>query len=799
VFSTAEPTPGRTQRLMDDYVAIARRRRGSLAATALRTRSVDARQLLAHAVGGTATPVARILAAARDEDHEWLAGLRDEVAPQALADLARVLALQDLRPGDRADAYAVYELTVAVFGDPGPQHQALHVQLAYRLGHRQRVTELLARYPRVPDPVRDAVVTDLANPYAGGDAAATWAGRFQRLLPDDCVRLSDDTDRPPFDRLTVRGAPPDVDGPVVSVLLARDAAAGTALRSILAQSWTGLELLLVGGTGPVPDDPRVRLIDADDRNAALAGATGEFVAFADADTWSHPRRLEHQLAALLADPDAVASTSAAIKVGDDLTLTRPGAEPTAEVSVPSLVFRRAAVLGRIGYPDTVTAGAGTEYLGRIRAAFGDAAVHHLDTPYAFVRAAPAPRADAGPGPTHPARTAYLEASTAWHDRIRAGTADPYRSPSPTLRPFAAPHRLTPGRHPTSYDVVLGGEWSAFGGPQKSMIEEIRALTRRGRRVAIMHLDAYRFMSARRRGLCAQVRQLIDDGVVDRVLPGDDIDTALLVVRYPPVLQFTTDQPSGIRAKQVLILANQAPAERDGSDARYTPRTCADNARRLFGATARWAPQSPTVRDFLAADLEPEELAPFDVPGIIDADAWHVERTWLRGDRPVLGKHSRDNWAKWPADRATLLQAYPAALDIDVRLMGGVQSARALLGPDAELPANWRVYGYDEIDVRSFLGQLDFYVYFPHPNMVEAFGRAILEAMAAGCVVLMPHHFRRTFGDAALYCRPDEVEGVVRHLHADPEQFLELSRTAQGFVRTAFSHDAYADLVATLVD
>jgi hypothetical protein len=827
LLSTSESTTSRTLRLLDDYVAIARRRKGSLAATALRTRSLNARDLLAHAVGGSATPLPVILAAARDEDHAWLAGLRDDIVPESLADLARVIALQDVRPGDLADAYAIYELMLAVLGAglPAPVHQALHVQLAFRLGHRQRVPELLAAYPRVPEPVRDAVLTDLCNPYAGGDDEARWVGRFQRLLPDDCVRLSPATDVAPFDRLTTRGGvaqprpgsvPPATDAPLISVVLVAGAGTDTALRSVLAQSWPALEVLVVGGTSV--DDPRIRPIDGgtcddgDGRNAALAVATGEFVAFTDGDTWSHPRRLEHQVSALLADRGLVATTSPAVEVGEDLTLTRLGSMNPRRVSVPSLLLRREQVLGRLGYLDTVSAGAGAEYLARIRAVFGDEAVRHLDdAAYALVRQVPASRSDFQPGWSHPSRAAYLEAYTAWHEAIRAGTAEEYRSRNAAGRPFAAPLRLTAagagqagqaarrekGRTPT-YDVVLAGEWSAFGGPQKSMIEEIRALTDRGRRVAIMHLDAFRFMAKEPRRICAPVRRLVDEGLVDRVLPGDDVDTSLLVIRYPPVLQFTTALPSGIRAARVVILANQAPSERDGSDARYVPRTCADNARRLFGTAPLWAPQGPAVRDFLAADLAPDELATFDVPGIIDPDAWYVQRTWLRGDRPVIGKHSRDNWAKWPADRASLLQAYPAALDIDVRLMGGVDSARALLGDEA-LPHNWRVYGYDEIDVRTFLEQLDFYVYFPHPNMVEAFGRAILEAMAAGCVVLMPHHFRRTFGEGALYCGPDEVEGVVRHLHADPEAFLRLSRYAQELVRERWSHRAYAELVSSLID
>jgi hypothetical protein len=825
VLSTSESTTSQTRRLLDDYVAIARRRKGSLAATALRTRSLDARELLAHAVGGAATPLPVILAAARDEDHAWLAGVRDGIVPESLAELARVVALQDLRPGDLADAYAIYELMLAVLGadQPAPVHQALHVQLAFRLGHRQRVRELLAAYPRVPEPVREAVLTDLCNPYAGGDDPARWLGRFHRLLPDDCVRLSPASDVALFDRLTTRGGacrpqpgpvPPGTDAPLISVVLAAGVGTDTALRSILAQSWTALEVLVVGGTGV--DDPRIRLVDGgacddgDGRNAALAVATGEFVAFTDGGTWSHPQRLERQVSALLADRDLVATTSAAVEVGDDLTLTRIGSLNPRKLSVPSLLFRREQVLGRLGYLDTVSAGAGAEYLARIRAVFGDEAVRHLDdAAYALVRQTD--RSDFRPGWSHPARAAYREAYTAWHDAIRAGTAQEYRSRNAAGRPFAAPLRLTgagaePAGRPdrrrkgrvATYDVVLAGEWAAFGGPQKSMIEEIRALTDRGRRVAIMHLDAFRFMAKEPRRICAPVRRLVDEGLIDRVLPGDDVETSLLVIRYPPVLQFSTALPSGIRAARVVIVANQAPSERDGSDARYVPRTCADNARRLFGAAALWAPQGPAVRNCLAAELAPDELATFDVPGIIDADAWYVQRTWLRGDRPVIGKHSRDNWAKWPADRAGLVQAYPAAPDIDVRLMGGVDSARALLG-DEPLPDNWRVYGYDEIDVRSFLQQLDFYVYFPHPNMVEAFDRSVLEAMAAGCVVLMPNRFRRTFGDAVVCCEPDEVEGVVRHLHGDPEAFLRLSRHAELVVRQRWSHHAYAELVSTLID
>jgi hypothetical protein len=816
--STPVSPSDRRQRLLDDYVAIARRRKaGTLAATALRSRSLDARALLAHAVGGSATPLPAILAAAHDEDHAWLQSLG--VEPEAPADLARVIAMQELLPNDLSDALAIYELVLAAYGPARipPGHQGMHAQVAYRLGLRDRTRDLLGRYGRMPDAIRSGLQMDLVNPFAGGDGAATWSGLFGRLMPDDCVRLSHDDTLAPFDRLTTPAAAlaPTVarmtrpstagGGPVVSVVVvARRPGPGadTALRSVIAQTWTDLEILLVqeGGDIAVPD-PRIRLVPmpstGDPRNAALDVAGGEFVAFQDIDTWSHPRRLERQLTPLLADLGLVATTSPAIEVADDLTVTRPGNTRQHRLSVSSLVFRRVPVLRRLGFLDTVNAAAGAEYLARIRTVYGDHAVHDVDDDaYALVRHNPA-RSDFRPGWAHPARTAYLDAYTAWHGEIRDGRAEPYLAREAGDRPFAAPARLT-GIPARGYDVVLAGEWSAFGGPQKSMLEEISALTARGLRVAIMHLEAYRFMSRAPRPICAPIQRLVNADAVDRVLPGDEVDVSLLVIRYPPVLQFTSAAPSGIRAKRVVILANQAPSERDGSDVRYLPSTCSDNARRLFGGTGVWAPQGPAVRDFLAVDLPPGELAPYDIPGIIDAARWQDARSGLRGDRPVIGKHSRDNWTKWPADAATLLQAYPASDDIDVRLMGGDAGARALLG-DRPLPANWRLYGYDEVEVRDFLRELDFFVYFPHPNMVEAFGRAILEAMSAGCVVLMPHHFRRTFGDAAVYCGPDEVEGLVRHLHRQPETFLQLSRHAQDVVRRDWSHDAYAALISTLID
>src|SRR5690606_791048 len=101
--------------------------------------------------------------------------------------------------------------------------------------------------------------------------------------------------------------------------------------------------------------------------------------------------------------------------------------------------------------------------------------------------------------------------------------------------------------------------------------------------------------------------------------------------------------------------------------------------------------------------------------------------------------------------------------------------------------------------REYLAGIDFFVYYDNEHIVEAFGRSILEAMASGCVVILPHKFRNVFGEGALYAEPAEVEGMVRRIHADPAQYAELSARALEHVRRRFSYGAYADRIISLIE
>jgi hypothetical protein len=501
----------------------------------------------------------------------------------------------------------------------------------------------------------------------------------------------------------------------------------------------------------------------------------------------------------------MATTSEGIAVTDDLILTRLGRSRQSRLNPSSVMLRRDSVVARIGYFDNVRKAADSEYLERIVAAFGGRALRHLaGDPYALIRLSPdsLSRSEVRLAWMHPARTAYTSAYRMWHEDVVARQADPYRPSTPTTRPFVAPAHLAaaPGRATLGRrcDVVFAADWGWFGEPHRSMIEEIAVLTGRGLRVGVLHLEDYRQMSRRRRPLCGPVQRLINDGAVDHVLRCDDVRAGVLIVRGPSVLQFAGDLPSRVRADQLIILADRPPVGADGARQRYTPGACGAAAQRLFSAEPLWCPANPLIRDALLASLTPAQLAEFDLPVMVDPARWAVDRPGVRSERPVAGKH-------WPEDRIARPAEYGALLDVlpdsvDVRLMCGPDDLATAAG---DPPRTWLVYRPGEVDVRSFLYQLDYYVEVPDAAGVEATARSIadrpiVEALAMGCLTILPPRLASAYGDAAVYCDPPEVAATIARYHAEPEAFLEKSALARQRVRAVHGPDRYADVMSGLV-
>jgi glycosyltransferase involved in cell wall biosynthesis len=134
---------------------------------------------------------------------------------------------------------------------------------------------------------------------------------------------------------------------------------------------------------------------------------------------------------------------------------------------------------------------------------------------------------------------------------------------------------------------------------------------------------------------------------------------------------------------------------------------------------------------------------------------------------------------------------------DVRVLGGAAAAKKRTGIDVE--AAWTVYPFGSRPVGEFLDELDFWVYLHGPELYESFGMAIVEALAAGLVVVLPGYMRQTFGDAAVYATPEEVQPLVERLWRDPEAYTAQSERAIAAAGRRFGPAALIDRVARLID
>ncbi|QKE85542.1 glycosyltransferase family 2 protein [Arthrobacter sp. NEB 688] len=792
--------------------------------TTLRTRSVHAREVLAeHAWPGHTPAQLTAWADARP------ARLEPGMDADMLARYAMVLGLQ--LPGPEASATVlaladVLEADHALGRVPDRAVEALG-QVRLAAGDVRGALRLLER-PEVRDDVRLAGLADALNPFAGGPDAdeRAWAAAFAEAVGGGTapVRLAPGTGTP-FDRLAADA--PRVEHPgrvtvLMSTFRPRRSDLLTAVRSVLAQTWSNLELFVVDdasgpGTAALLDevealDPRVTVVRKAvnggtyrARNTALRLMTGDWFTVVDSDDWVHPQMVEVAVRHLLENPGRVAVRSQGVRISEDLRLSRPGYAPRYP-SAASLMVPVHPTMARVGFFDPTRKGADTEYARRIEAAFGQR-VPTLPHVMTFNRtlAGSLSAEEFSRGWRHGSRHEYKSVYAAWHQGVRAGTEDPWLDPT-APRAFPQPLRWNtrPAAGPRRYDVVFGGDWRRFGGPQRSMLEEIRACLEGGLSVGVLHLEALRFMSTDDPPLCAPLVDLLRSGAVSQLQVDDDVDVDVLVVRYPLILQYPPHAPAAFRPRRVVVVANQAPLELDGSDQRYVVRDVTERTEELFGQRPLWWPQGPTVRELLLTQDPTIELLPTDDLGLIDVDDWHVRedgRDPAAGGELVVGRYSRDDVIKFPSTWADVLAAYDLGPGHRVRMMGARAQLKRLSeaagsGPD-RYPAQWEVLPHRALDTRDFLADLDVFVYLDNPDAHEAFGRVLLEAAASGCVVITHPKHEPTFGAALDYALPHEVPALVER-YRDPTVFHARVAQTLTMVRAAFGHERFLADVRTLL-
>ncbi|MFW7415406.1 glycosyltransferase family 2 protein [Demequina sp. SO4-18] len=602
-----------------------------------------------------------------------------------------------------------------------------------------------------------------------------------------------------FDQLEAASERTVSDGPLVTVIMPthrRGREIVTAVKSILRQTWRNLELVIVDdASGPEFDDrleevagldPRVRLIRLERnvgaygaRNVALQSVRGEFVTFQDDDDWSHPERIERQVMPLIADSDLCSTISRCARATDEMVFRYRG-QRVLRPNASSLMFRRADV-DVVGYFDATRKAGDTEHAFRLVTMTGGT---HLDLPdvLALVRltGGSLSRSDFGVGWRHPSRSEYREAFMHFHERLARGGA---QVPGPSsARKFPAPRRFLTDEQlksrPSRYDMVFARDWRRFDVGSHFALAALRHASAAGWRVGVMHLPDPRQPGTWATPIAPELRSLIHDGVVDRVLTNDEVEVGTLVIEDPALLQVAERTPWSLDVDRVVFVPLDLPREA-GEASAWSAEAVTELAAEYVGAAQV---------EWMAGDAKARRarlLAGAALEAVRDSK-WRTGRLAppaLDTARIVVGATGADpSIVKLPDSRR-----------LDVRIV--IDPAHEYLAHGA--PATSLIYRTSDVGFRAFINQLDFYLLGdPAGSGIEARATA-LRAAALGRVVVADPAFEPDLGAAAIYRTSEQVPETLEELAADRSAYdVQVARAAARVSDAIADREVLASLAQT---
>ncbi|WP_459385127.1 glycosyltransferase [Arthrobacter humicola] len=805
-------------------------------ANAIRNRNGGARDVLAYAASKGRYDFGQlhgVLESYRAQLFRESAGgmLRDDHWKSGVLAMARFLFAAPRDETDQLDALTLYSMLEEWrdLKDIAGVDRAFYGDLLrWRREFAESARVLTAEDPDIEhDYSQNLLALNAVNPHVTGvpsDADAWLAGFNELLREGGAAPISMQEDSISFYNVTTDLPPAteDQDAPLVTVIMPiyePSAATNAAVDSLLRQTWRKLEIIMIDDCSPEQDadgrptpyrqqlqdlaarDPRIRLVlnevnrgSYSVRNDALDLATGDLITVADKDDWHHPQQIELQVRDFLAAPERVANMTNWVRVDEQLNLVlRSATGRVVYPSMASLMFRRDPVLKDLGYWDTVRKSGDSEFKSRIENYYGITVELITQAPLAFalMDGANLTRDDMGVGYLAPERRAYLRGYKSWHREIRESGESPYMPKSMEGRRFVAPAAYLPGARregPAQYDVVFASEFGFLAGNSTSLFNEISVCLNAGLRVGVIPIQNGLIPSASKRQFSRKIDDLVLTGQVDRLSLDTAAETDLLIVRWPTALQVAPDVPARLTPKKAVIVSNHPPFEPSGERRSYDIGVVTRNIERLFGVRPLWAPQSEQIGAMIAPLMPASDLTSFSWKGIIGLKE-QASHNRYRAGRPTIGRHARDDAAKWPSDRRVFKQVYPADGSANVCILGGAK-VPVRKGFLPRNPPSWEIYVFNEISVEEYLSEkIDFFVYFHSDGWLEAFGMAILEAMSYGVVCVLPRHFEPVFKDAAVYAEPDQVKDVINELW-DSQRYAQQQQRAVRFIEQECTPEAY---------
>ena len=252
-----------------------------------------------------------------------------------------------------------------------------------------------------------------------------------------------------FDRLNTTSLPKITNGPLITVIMPAWNAEKTVLkaaRSILDQTYCNLELLIIDDASTDRTWEILRKISKIDsrvtifrnkinvgpyvsKNIALQKSKGEWVTGLDADDWSFPQRLEHQIQTLKNNKNLKAVIASCIRINPIFgnissiqVVSDKRSDGVIKLHAITAFFEREFLIDVLGSWDSARFGADSELIGRAKFILGDA---FQETNYPCLFYSDTPNSLTNNSETYfnktmgisPLRAAYRNSWQNWQDKL----------------------------------------------------------------------------------------------------------------------------------------------------------------------------------------------------------------------------------------------------------------------------------------------------------------------------------------------------------------------------------------------
>ncbi len=378
----------------------------------------------------------------------------------------------------------------------------------------------------------------------------------------------------------------------------------TALRSLAAQTWRNLEVIVVDDCSTdnslvearkfAAKDDRFKIIASDVnrgaygcRNLGMEVAKGHFITVHDADDWSHPRKIQLQIEHLRANPSTVANLSQCARIEEDLTFFAQFGREILRQNSSALLFEKDTVFSKLGYWDEVKFGADTEYHHRIQATFGadSAPIARLGL-LSLTRYHSASLTGGGKNSTVRgivgARRDYVRKFTDWHNQNSAVENGLFLERGVTERPFPIPVASANGEDSVEeFDLVIIGDLESESAWLEHLLHKVTEASTNGSSVALIHLPALENPWGQP---ADQVEALLTAGHATR-LNRENAAIAKRLMVHALSLRAKNELLPELKVHQVEILADELALELDLVAAAELAKSYFDQAPKLLALNA----------------------------------------------------------------------------------------------------------------------------------------------------------------------------------------------------------------------